>query len=103
MDTAASGIGIDTSPHTNESRVGSHHHQVPDAAARFLAHPVTPGAVMPPRVRIAMHGQIKVMGFWLPFRAEEILDRRSGFSWQATVGGGLLHATDDYDFELGLS
>ena len=103
METAAPAIRIDTSPRTEDPRptATSSRRGLPEPAARFLAHAIGVGAALPERVCLTMHGQIKVMGVWLPFRAEETIDRRSGFTWHATVAGGLLRACDAYDLELG--
>ena len=104
METAAAAMLTDASPHINHTSrtvTSGCLDGLPDPAARFLHHTIAAGVPLPERVCIAMHGQIKVMGIWLPFRADEIIDRRAGFTWHARVAGGLLRVRDVYDLELG--
>jgi hypothetical protein len=64
---------------------------------RYLSHAISDGAALPPGVRVAMRGRIKV-GLWLPFSAEQTIDGRS-FTWRARVGRGPLtplSVTDRY-------
>ena len=65
-------------------------------AAAYLRHAIAPGANLDSCARITMHGHIKV-GLWLPFKAEQIIDSRRGFRWNAKIVGGLLQAEDIFD------
>ncbi|HZD98679.1 MAG TPA: DUF6544 family protein, partial [Micromonosporaceae bacterium] len=69
---------------------------LPSPAATFLQHAIAPGAPLPQRLSLTMHGQIKVMGGWLPFRAEQVIDRDRGFWWTANVAHGLLRGSDSF-------
>ena len=64
---------------------------------RYFCHTIREGAPLARRVRLSMHGRIKA-GVWLPFRAEQEIDRAS-FVWTAQVGVGhvsVLRVTDRY-------
>ena len=51
---------------------------------RYLEHALGPEPWPPARVRLTMHGRIKV-GRWLPFSATQTLDGHA-FEWRAHVG-----------------
>ncbi len=74
---------------------------LPSPAATFLQHAIAPGAPLPQRLSLTMHGHIKVMGGWLPFRAEQVIDHNRGFWWTANVAHGLLRGSDSFDHEQG--
>lgn len=74
---------------------------LPAPAAMFLQHAIAPGAPLPQRVRLTMHGHIKVMGAWLPFRAEQLIAHDRGFWWNANVVRGLLRGSDSFDHDQG--
>ncbi len=69
---------------------------LPEPAARYLRHAIAPGARLGRRAWLAMHGTIKI-GVWLPFQARQVIDSRSGFSWEAHLAGGLVRGSDQYD------
>jgi Family of unknown function (DUF6544) len=60
---------------------------------RYFAHAIRPGAPLPDRFRLAMTGRIRV-GLWLPFVAEQELDR-DGFAWAARAAR-VLRVSDRY-------
>ncbi len=66
---------------------------LPDPARRFLSRALPPGAPMAPAFEIRMHGEIRLNGRWLPFRAEQVLRSGVGFVWRPTIGGRLLRFT----------
>jgi hypothetical protein len=74
---------------------------LPAPAAMFLQHAMSSGAPLPQRVSLTMHGHIKVIGVWLPFRAEQVIDHDRGFWWTANVARGLLRGSDSFDHEQG--
>jgi hypothetical protein len=57
---------------------------LPEPARRYLAHAIAPGAPLATAVRLRMHGEIRLQQ-WLPFTAEQIIERERGMIWQATV------------------
>jgi hypothetical protein len=57
---------------------------LPEAAKRYLARAIRPGARLASAVRLTMRGEIK-LGKWRPFTAEEVLHRERGFIWAASV------------------
>lgn len=69
---------------------------LPEPARRYLSHALAPGTPLARRVRLRMHGQIRV-GRWLPFRARQVIDADRGFRWQASVAGGLIRGYDQFD------
>lgn len=69
---------------------------LPVPAAAYLRHAIAPGTRLPSRVRLRMHGQIK-LGKWLPFEAEQTIDAERGFWWEARMAGGLISGHDMLD------
>lgn len=69
-------------------------HDLPGPAAAYLAHAIEPGTRLPCGVRLTMHGHIKA-GVWLPFTAEETIDRDYRFWWSARIAGGLISGRDE--------
>jgi len=67
---------------------------LPAPVATYLGHAIEPGARLPQRIRLTMHGHIKV-GTWLPFTADETIDRGRGFQWSARIAGGLISGRDE--------
>lgn len=67
---------------------------LPVPAAAYLTHAIEPGTPLLNGARLTMHGHIKV-GTWLPFTAEETIDRDSCFRWSVRVAGGLFSGTDE--------
>lgn len=65
---------------------------LPAPARRFLTASLASGVPIPARVRLTMHGTIrlKLDGSWLPFTAEQLLAPPVGFVWRARVGKGPL-------------
>jgi hypothetical protein len=62
-------------------------HQVsglPEGARRYLEHAIAPGAKLASAVRLRMHGEIKLRG-WFPFTAEEVIYWNRGFIRSASV------------------
>jgi hypothetical protein len=57
---------------------------LPPVARRYLAHAIAPGTPLASAVRLRMHGEIKLQG-WFPFTAEQVIVWGQGFIWQATV------------------
>jgi hypothetical protein len=74
---------------------------LPAPAVTFLRHAIAPATALPQRVSLSMHGHIKVMGLWLPFRAEQVIDHARGFWWTANVARGLLRGSDSFDHDQG--
>jgi hypothetical protein len=65
---------------------------------RYFTHAIREDGQLASRFRLTMTGQIRVMGLWLPFRAEQECGRQS-FVWTARVGPGaltVLEVTDRY-------
>jgi len=67
--------------------------RLPVAADDFLRHALAPAASLPDRIRLRMHGQIK-LGLWLPFTAEQVIDVDQGFWWEASIAGGAITGYD---------
>jgi hypothetical protein len=59
-------------------------HALPLAAQRLLRSAIALGTRLRSRVRLRMHGEIKLKT-WLPFTAEEVIAWPHGFLWGATV------------------
>lgn len=57
---------------------------LPEPTRAYLGHAIAPGTVLASSVRLIMHGEIK-LGRWLPFTAEQTLDRSSAMIWRASV------------------
>lgn len=68
---------------------------LPEVAQRYLRHAIAPGAPLATRVRLRMHGEIKLKR-WMPFQAEQVIHAERGMIWKASVGSGLgqLRGTD---------
>ena len=62
---------------------------------RYFRAAIAPGTPLARAARIRMRGSIKVVR-WLPFRSDELLAPLHGYSWPATVAGGLLRGSDTY-------
>jgi hypothetical protein len=65
---------------------------------RYFTHAIAPGAVLTERVRLAMHGRIKV-GRWLDFAAQQQFNEQHEFEWRARAGSRRfkpLHVVDNY-------
>ena len=60
---------------------------------RYFRAAIAPGTPLARAARIRMHGSIKVVR-WLPFRSDELLAPLHGYSWPATVAGGLMRGSD---------
>jgi hypothetical protein len=73
---------------------------LPEPAAAYLRHAIAPGTWLPSRIRLRMHGHIKV-GVWLPFQAEQVIDTELGFQWTASIADGLLRGIDSFDHHQG--
>lgn len=63
---------------------------------RYFRAAVAPGTALARAGRIRMRGSIKLANRWVPFRASELLAPLHGYSWPATVAGGLLRGSDTY-------
>ncbi len=64
---------------------------------RYFQAAVTPGTRLARAARLRMRGSIKLANRWVPFRSDELLAPLHGYYWPATVAGGLLRGSDDYD------
>jgi hypothetical protein len=65
---------------------------------RYLTHALAPGAMLTERVRLTMHGRIKV-GHWMEFTAEQQFDDHHEFEWRARAGWTRfkpMHVVDSY-------
>ena len=60
---------------------------------RYFRAAIASGTPLARAARIRMRGSIKVVR-WLPFRSDELLAPLHGYSWPATVAGGLLRGSD---------
>jgi hypothetical protein len=58
--------------------------EIPESARRYLEHAIAPDTKLASAVRLQLHGQIKLKG-WYPFSAEEVIVWNRGFIWRATV------------------
>jgi hypothetical protein len=74
---------------------------LPMPAVTLLRHAIAPGARLPGRVSLTMHGHIKIVGAWLPFTADQVIELGRGFSWTASIAGGLIRGTDSLSNEQG--
>ncbi len=61
-----------------------HLKNLPGAVKRYLVHAIAPGTPLASAVRLRMHGQIRLKG-WYPFEAEELIRWDRGMIWRATV------------------
>src|SRR5450432_785615 len=57
---------------------------IPEGARRYLRHTIAEGTPLASAVRLKMHGEIKLKG-WYPFTAEEVIRWDSGMIWRAAV------------------
>src|SRR5438067_11707619 len=57
---------------------------IPPSARRYRAHAIAEGAPLASSVRLRMHGDIKLKG-WYPFTAEEVIHWNRGMIWSASV------------------
>src|SRR3569832_762094 len=57
---------------------------LPLGARRYLTHAIVPGTPLANAVRLRMHGEIKLRG-WYPFAAEQVIRWDRGMIWRATV------------------
>src|SRR3569832_2150989 len=57
---------------------------LPFGARRYLTHAIVPGTPLANAVRLRMHGEIKLRG-WYPFAAEQVIRWDRGKIWRATV------------------
>src|SRR3569832_2760332 len=57
---------------------------LPLGARRYLTHAIVPGTPLANAVRLRMHGEIKLRG-WYPFTAEQVIRWDRGMIWRATV------------------
>lgn len=62
---------------------------LPPPAQRLLGRALPDGVELSSCVELAMSGEIKLAGRWLPFTAEQILRAGTGFVWASVVGGRL--------------
>lgn len=63
---------------------------LPDPARRLLSAALPDHTPLHDTVRLAMRGEIKLAGRWLPFTAQQILRAGVGFVWAPVVGGRLV-------------
>jgi hypothetical protein len=61
---------------------------LPSAARRYLAYAITRDAPEAHSFQIAMRGELKSHGRWLPFRADQWLHPATGVEWRAVVSLG---------------
>ncbi len=57
---------------------------LPATARHYLEHAIAPGTRVASAVRLRMHGEIKLKG-WFPFTAEQVISWDQGMIWNATV------------------
>ncbi len=57
---------------------------LPEGARRYLGHAIAAGTPLASAVRLRMHGEIKLKGWW-PFSAEQVIRRDHRMIWQAAV------------------
>lgn len=74
----------DSAPSGDPPERGAELAALPEPARRYLDHAIGPEAEPVRAVRVRMEGQIK-LNDWLPFTAEQVIDWRRGFIWQASV------------------
>jgi hypothetical protein len=61
---------------------------------RHLTSAIAPGSLLARGARFTMRGSI-MLGRWLPFRAEQVLNPHEGFVWSARVAGVIV-GSDQY-------
>lgn len=76
--------------------------ELPAAARRWLDHAARPGSEGLRHAELRMHGEILV-GRWRPFRAHQIIEAGTAFTWSATAGRGPLaiRGSDRFDGDGG--
>jgi len=76
----------------------------PGAALRYCRHSLAAPAIPAYTVRLKMHGEIKLKG-WYPFTAEQVICWNRGMIWQASVRcfGISISGSDSYVNEQGAS
>src|SRR4051812_22979032 len=57
---------------------------LPSAVHRYLGHAMAAGTPLASAVRLRMHGEIKLKG-WYPFSAEQVIRWDRGMIWRAAV------------------
>jgi hypothetical protein len=57
---------------------------IPEGARRYLRHTIAEGTPLASAVRLKMHGEIKLKG-WYPFTAEEVIRWDRGMIWRAAA------------------
>src|SRR3569833_3060545 len=57
---------------------------LPLGARRYLTHAIVPGTPLANAVRLRMHGEIKLRG-WYPFAAEQVIRWDRGMIWRSTA------------------
>lgn len=57
---------------------------LPEPAQRYLEHAIAPGLEQAYAVRLSMHGEIRLRG-WYPFRAEQVIHWDRGMIWHAAI------------------
>ena len=68
---------------------------------RYFRAAVASGTLLARAARLRMRGSIKLANRWVPFRSDELLAPLRGYSWPATVAGGVLRGADIYDEGVG--
>jgi len=58
--------------------------ELPPTARRYLTHAIASGAPLATAVRLRMHGEIR-LGGWFRFRAEEVIRWDRGMIWRAVI------------------
>jgi hypothetical protein len=58
---------------------------LPEPVRAYFARAVAPGTVLAPAVRLAIRGEIRLGGRWLPFRSHEVLAPTRGLVWWGRV------------------
>jgi len=57
---------------------------LPEAVRRYFEHAIAPGTPLASAVRLRTHGEIRLRR-WFPFEAEQVIRRKRGMIWSATV------------------
>lgn len=66
---------------------------LPEVARRYFAHSLEDTARGFRRVRLQMHGEIRLKGTWRPFEATQVIHVPHGLIWQARTRLGLVSVT----------
>lgn len=71
---------------------------LPRPVRRWLARSIKPGTPLWECVELKMHGEIRLNGNWLPFKAHQMLAPRHGFVWaaRASMRGLTIRGYDRY-------